>query len=171
MKSRTFTCDSIGQRFVNIWVTDSYGNKDWARTYILIQDNNKACTGGLQALVGNIKGSIVTEDKLDIEKVNVNLDGSPLYLVTKSDGQYAFANMQLGGSYKVMPKKNINPLNGVSTLDLLLIQKHILGVQPFNSPYKIIAADINKSNDISSIDLVELRKLILGVYDLSLIHI
>lgn len=165
IKSRTYTCDSVGQRFVNIWVTDSYGNKDWATTYIWIQDNNKACTGGLQALVGNIKGSIVTEDKLDVEKVNVNLDGSPLSLVTKSNGQYAFDNMQLGGSYKVMPKKNINPLNGVSTLDLLLIQKHILGVQSFNSPYKIIAADINKSNDISSVDLVELRKLILGVYD------
>jgi len=164
-KSRTFTCDSIGQRFVNIWVTDSYGNQDWARTYILIQDNNKACTGGLQALVGNIKGSVVTEDKLDIERVNVNLDGSPLSIITKSDGQYAFDNMQLGGSYKVMPKKNINPLNGVSTLDLLMIQRHILGVQPLNSPYKIIAADINKSNDISSVDLVELRKLILGIYD------
>ena len=64
-----------------------------------------------------------------------------------------------------MPKKNINPLNGVSTLDLLMIQRHILGVQSLNSPYKIIAADINKSNDISSVDLVELRKLILGIYD------
>ncbi len=166
-KSITFTCDSLGQRIVRVWVTDSYGNQDVASTYILIQDNNKACTGGVSPspLIANIKGEITTEDKLDVEKVNVHLNGSSLASITKSDGAYAFENMQLGGTYKVMPKKDINPMNGVSTLDLLLIQKHILGIQLLNSPYKMIAADVNKSNDISSVDLLELRKLILGVYD------
>lgn len=164
-KSITFTCDSLNTRFVNVWVTDSYGNQDWARTYIIIQDNNKVCSGGVQPLIARINGEITTEDRVDVEKVSVNLDGASIASITKSDGQYAFDNMQIGGTYKVMPKKNINPLNGVSTLDLLLIQKHILGVQTLNSPYKIIAADINKSNDVSSVDLVELRKLILGVYE------
>ncbi|MEP7321373.1 MAG: cohesin domain-containing protein [Saprospiraceae bacterium] len=165
-KSITFTCDSVGQRFVNVWVTDNYGNQDFANTYILIQDNNKACTGGVQPLKATINGIVKTDEKLDIEKVNVSLIGSNAATsVTQTDGVYAFPNMQIGGAYKVMPKKNINPMNGVSTLDLLLIQKHILGVQALTSPYRIIAADINKSNDISSVDLVELRKLILGVYE------
>ncbi len=166
-KSVTYTCDSIGQRFVNIWVTDSYGNQDFARTYILVQDNNKACTGGTVAiLTGNINGLVKTEDKIDVEQVNVSLDGgNAVPSITKSDGVYAFNNMQIGGSYTISPKKDINPLNGVSTLDLILIQKHILGLQLLNSPYKIIAADANKSGDVSSIDLVELRKLILGVYE------
>jgi hypothetical protein len=166
-KSITYTCDSLGQRFVNVWVTDSYGNQDFARTYILIQDNNKACTGGVQAATtANINGLIKTDEKLQVENVNVSLDGSnAIPSITKSDGVYAFSNMQVGGSYKVMPKKNINPMNGVSTLDLLLIQKHILGVQNLSNPYRMIAADINKSNDITSVDLVELRKLILGIYD------
>ena len=31
-----------------------------ARTYILIQDNNKACTGGVQATTANINGLIKT---------------------------------------------------------------------------------------------------------------
>jgi len=34
----------------------------------------------------------------------------------------------------------------------------------FDSPYKIIAADIDRNNEINGIDLVELRKLILGIY-------
>ncbi|MBT8190941.1 MAG: T9SS type A sorting domain-containing protein, partial [Bacteroidia bacterium] len=55
-------------------------------------------------------------------------------------------------------------LNGVSTLDILLIQRHILGITFLNSPYKMIAADINNDKEISSIDLIELRKLILGIY-------
>ncbi|MEI6408251.1 MAG: hypothetical protein WCR52_02615 [Bacteroidota bacterium] len=60
--------------------------------------------------------------------------------------------------------KNDNPLNGVSTYDLLLITKHVLGIQPLNSPYKIIAADANKSGAVTTFDIVELRKLILGIY-------
>lgn len=165
-KFRTFTCDSLGQRFVNVWVTDSYGNQDFVRTYILIQDNNHVCGPGPQALKANISGKVKTEDQYDIEKVNVVLDGSAIQpFTTKSDGTFAFPNMPVGGAYKVMPKKDINPMNGVSTLDLLLIQKHILGILPIQSPYKLVAADINKSNDISTVDLVELRKLILGIYE------
>jgi hypothetical protein len=55
-------------------------------------------------------------------------------------------------------------MNGISTYDLVLIQKHLLGVQRLTSPYRMIAADVNKSNHISTLDLVELRKLILGIY-------
>jgi hypothetical protein len=46
----------------------------------------------------------------------------------------------------------------------VLISKHILGIEPLNSPYKMIAADANKSNSITTFDIVELRKLILGIY-------
>ena len=57
-----------------------------------------------------------------------------------------------------------DPLNGVSTFDLVLINKHILGVELLNSPYKMIAADANNSKSITTFDIVELRKLILGIY-------
>ncbi len=55
-------------------------------------------------------------------------------------------------------------LNGVSTFDLVLINKHILGVELFDSPYKIIAADANNSKSVTTFDIAELRKLILGIY-------
>ena len=61
--------------------------------------------------------------------------------------------------------KDDNPLNGVSTYDLVLISKHILGLAPLNSPYKMIAADANKNNSITTTDIVEFRKLILGIYN------
>ena len=53
--------------------------------------------------------------------------------------------------------------NGVSTFDLVLISKDILGVQELDSPYKKIAADANNSGGISAIDLIEIRKAILGI--------
>nr|MBP6794603.1 T9SS type A sorting domain-containing protein [Saprospiraceae bacterium] len=80
-------------------------------------------------------------------------------------GSYAFANLDMKGDYSITPKRDDDPSNGVSTIDLVLIQKHILGVQPLNSAYKVIAADADRSNDVSAVDLVELRKLILTVYD------
>jgi len=51
--------------------------------------------------------------------------------------------------------------NGVSTLDLILIQRHILGISALNSPYKLIAADVNQSGTVSTLDIVLIRSLIL----------
>jgi Cohesin domain len=55
-------------------------------------------------------------------------------------------------------------LDGVNTLDLMVIAKHITGKQVLPTPYKIIAADVNKSHTITAFDIVALRKLILGIY-------
>lgn len=66
-------------------------------------------------------------------------------------------------SYTVIPYRNDNPLNGVTTLDLALIAKHILNLVPLDSPYKMIAADANKSGTITTLDIVALRRLILGI--------
>jgi hypothetical protein len=44
------------------------------------------------------------------------------------------------------------------------LQRHILGLELLDSPYKLIAADINNDRRINGQDLVELRKLILGIY-------
>ncbi len=55
--------------------------------------------------------------------------------------------------------------NGVSTLDLVLIQQHILGLRPITDPKKLIAADVNNDDKINSLDLITLRKVILGIYE------
>ena len=73
--------------------------------------------------------------------------------------------MPVGGNYVVEPVKDNDYKNGVSTLDLVQIQKHLLGIKKLESPYKMIAADANNSKTITAIDLIELRKLILGIYD------
>ena len=53
--------------------------------------------------------------------------------------------------------------NGVSICDLILMNKHILGLEPLPS-YALVAADINSSRSINTLDIVELRKLLLGIY-------
>ncbi|WP_284284866.1 cohesin domain-containing protein, partial [Portibacter lacus] len=53
----------------------------------------------------------------------------------------------------------------VTTLDLILIQKHLLNIQRIENAYDLIAADINNDESIKATDLLQLRKLILGLYE------
>jgi len=67
-----------------------------------------------------------------------------------------------GGAYSIAPKKDSDYTNGVTTLDLVMIQRHILEISTFDDPYMYIAADINNDESIAPNDISELRKLILG---------
>jgi len=85
--------------------------------------------------------------------------------LTDTYGEYAFDYLPMNKAYQVTPHKDDDHLNGVSTLDIIHIQQHILGVSYFNTVDQMVAADINHSNSITAIDIIELRKLILGVRD------
>jgi hypothetical protein len=60
--------------------------------------------------------------------------------------------------------KDDNPLEGVSTFDLIKIARHLRDIEPLPQPYGILAAEINGTTAITSADIVELRKLLLGIY-------
>jgi hypothetical protein len=127
-------------------------------TFIDIQDNSDLCDEGRLAVNGTLK----TETNDKVQNVNVSLIGSEFNMMTGNDGKFEFGNMPSGGNYVVTPERNDDFVNGVSTIDLVMIHRHILSLEKFNSPYKLIASDINKDGKISASDLVELRKLILG---------
>lgn len=76
-----------------------------------------------------------------------------------------FESLELGQDYTVDLHADEDHLNGVSTFDMVLINKHILGVQPLSSPYHMIAADVNNSGSITISDLIVLRRLILSHID------
>lgn len=105
-----------------------------------------------------------------LQKYRLRLDvpgGSPVHHQV-TDGVYAlndFPGLPGLPYFEIRPSKNDQPLNGVSTFDLVQINKQILGITPFQAPWQFIAADANSSGTITTFDIVELRKLILGVYD------
>ncbi len=115
---------------------------------------------------GQIRGRVRNPEFEPVENVDMQLEGSQFVgIYTNENGRYAFPNMSFGGTYDVIPSKDEDHRNGVTTLDIVLAQRHILGLQNFESPYQHIAADVNKSNSISAADLIQMRKLILGVFD------
>ena len=160
-KVLTFDCARVGTNVVYIYVMDEEGNWDFAQTYVIVQDNMAACDNDPQG--GMVAGKIVNANGENVEAVNITVTGgADKSLTTGADGQFQFA-LATGADYTVTPIKDINPLNGVSTFDLVLISKHILGITQFDSPYKHIAADVNKSGSITAFDMVQLRQLILNI--------
>ena len=167
---RIYTCDSIGNKTVQLWVTDEAGNQDRVTSHISIQNNMGACTSPAANPIPELRkvgigGNLITESNKPVEQAIVKIMQGDIQLSDPSinSGKYSTPGLYLGQSYDIIPKKDINPLNGVSTVDLIMMQKHILGISPIQSPYKLIAADIDRNGEINGIDLLELRKILLGI--------
>ncbi len=161
--SLDFTCAEAGIQQIEVWVTDEAGNSEFCLTYIDIQDNLDVCPEQATSM-NMIAGTIITPMGEHVEDVMVNVQGAESTEVyTGDDGHYEFHDVPTGFSYTLIPVKNDDILNGVSTMDLILISRHILGVDPFDSPYKYLAADVNNSQSITTSDLIKLRKLVLHI--------
>lgn len=143
--------------------TTGGNNFNICETFIQVQDEDDDCISGGVAM-GMISGKIMTESEQPVMNVSLRpADYMPPMMKTKADGSYQMEDLEPGLDYQVMAELPDNYLNGVSTLDIILIAKHILGLQPLGSPYRMIAADVNGSGNISTIDVLLLRKLILNI--------
>jgi hypothetical protein len=162
--SMTFDCDDVANSPVEVsmYVWDEKGNADFCLVYLSLVDNSGVCGEG-KIIAGNIStasGSGVNEVEATL---NAALPEYPRVDMTDNAGDFAFAGAPVNANYQITASKDVDYLNGVSTLDLVKIQRHILGLEDLDSPYKLIAADINADNNIKASDLSQLRKLILGV--------
>ena len=165
-----FTCSDIPNGVgatidLEVFVIDGSGGYESCNVTLTLQDNLDVC--GDAASMTVVDGRIYEESLEGINNVEVEIYENSVNLmdmnVTANAGTYSFQSVPFYNGYMLKPSKDDLPLNGVTTLDIVLIQKHILGLIELDSPYKLIAADVNKSNSISAIDLLEIRKLILGV--------
>ena len=98
-KSRTYTCDSIGPRNVELWVTDINGNTSVCKTVIIIWDNPQSEPQCPQTLNVRVNGQIKTEGGSKVEKVGVLLEQSTMPATsTNFEGEYTFGPIATGGS-------------------------------------------------------------------------
>ena len=159
-------CSYIGFQTVYFYVCDEEDNYDFCIVRVDIQNNQGiVCPTDSTATQSTIAGNIHTVGGKMVEDVNIQVEGQgdmPNPSLTGANGNYTFS-VKKGQSYHVAATKNDSPLNGVTTFDLILISKHILGLELFDSPYKYIAADVNKSGTVTAYDLVQLRQLILNI--------
>lgn len=154
-------CDGNSIYLVETWVWDEAGHGASCETYVLVQ-NNYVNDCGMQ--VTSVAGVIATEELNTVSGVEVMVGGDiALSQTTGPDGHFILSSLEPGFDYTITPNKNDDPLNGITTFDLVLISKHVLGLQPLDSPYKMIAADVDRSGTISIGDVIELRQLLLNI--------
>ncbi|MDF1696632.1 MAG: dockerin type I domain-containing protein [Saprospiraceae bacterium] len=172
----TFDCGDIPNGIaeeinLQMYVFDTDGNYEFCDVVLILQDSesSNACTDNLEGNKATIAGSITThssEGLMNIEVQLMNMDEQDAEMeMTENSGLYAFEDVEYYDVYAVEPYKNDDATNGVSTLDLVMIQRHILGLAELDSPYKLIAADVNGNNKITSSDLLMMRKVILGIQE------
>ncbi|TVR83874.1 MAG: HYR domain-containing protein [Saprospirales bacterium] len=136
---------------------DSSGNSAHCTTTVIVLDSAETLDTFFLA------GEILSPAGYPPGEVALGITGNidSVYL-SNSTGFYLFQFPQFS-SFEVAPEFNQNWLDGVSTLDLILIQRAVLGIDTLANPYYIIAADANNDGAISTIDLILLQRLILGL--------
>ena len=167
----TIDCEDIENGAIewlalDMYVTDGDGNQDFCQVQIVIQDNNQTCQD--QSPDGLIKGNIRTVEGDRINGVEVEYkDIKEAYIdttMTNGSGKYTTPATFDNVPYFVTPRKMDEMSNGVTSLDLVMIQRHVIGFAEFSDPLQIIASDINESNTVSSADIVIIRKVVLGIF-------
>jgi hypothetical protein len=163
--SLPLNCADAGKNIlVELHAWDNAGNHDFCVTYIEVQDNRKVCGGSGNVDLGSISGLITTDEAEPVLGVQVDLSGAAtMKYNTPTVGTFTFSSLVKGSDFSVSAQLDKDHLNGVSTFDLVLIQKHILGVKPLEGAYRMIAADVNNSKSISTLDMIQIRKLILQI--------
>lgn len=168
----TYDACELGPQNVEVWVKDENDLFVNCLANVIIEDNSGNCDCPLNADIG-LQGCARTADSAKLENytIRATLMTGPASTVlekTVTDSCYSGAfNVPMNSSHKVVlrAKRNDDHLAGVSTFDMLQTAKHILNLQPFQTMYQWLAADVNASGSVTTFDIVETRKLILGIYD------
>ncbi|RMF04724.1 MAG: HYR domain-containing protein, partial [Bacteroidetes bacterium] len=147
--------------FVYVYGFDEDGNYDYCTTYIQVE-SHVDCSD--DPGTGNLSGTIMREDATTVEGVEMTVSGGQSASVTTGvDGYFRIAGLATGTDFTLTPFRNDDHDNGVTTFDIVLISKHILGTDLFASPYQMLAADVNRSGTITTLDMIQIRKLILNI--------
>jgi hypothetical protein len=162
--SVTFNCSELGKQFVELWAIDAYGNADYCKTYVIVQDNMGSCPS-----VKSLKGTVATDLAKGLPGVTLKLKkstttGLPMVwtATTNATGQFDLGGPFDPANYILTPVLDTLPKAGVNTLDALLTAAHLSNILPLATPYRIVAADVNRDGQVNASDVKEMVQVITG---------
>ena len=160
------TCADRGLLAIRIYAVDPNGQADYCETTIFVQENQPGiCEGGIS---GALAGSVTLPNHSPMSNVEINLtNGGETMNVTEmtsTSGSYVFTDLALGDDYTLQPGHNPSvSLARITTGDLILITRHILGLQPLEVNWQRLAADVTQDGNINVVDIIAIRRVILGL--------
>jgi hypothetical protein len=115
---------------------------------------------------GSISGSFVTKNAESINKVFVKVSANVAEFPRSEvfDGKYYFGTKETA-DYTIEPTKSDDFTNGINSLDIIILKRHLDGTALLDSPLQLIAADVNRDGKITQDDLKELRQLNSGMIE------
>ena len=83
---------------------------------------------------------------------------------TDGSGNYTFSGLTAGGNYTVTPTKAaLSPgSTGITTVDVIGIQRHFLNLGTPLSRCRLTAADVNGNNAVDTVDVIAIQRFFLG---------
>lgn len=159
---RIFNCDSMGRRDICLVVWDEAGNYNIVKTFVVINDVNSVCPTSIRTVT--INGLTMTSSKQEVDQAEVELI-SPTFsssAITGNGGRFLFADIPSSSSMQLTGNCSTQFEEGITTADIIKIQRHILGIQNFDKTYQYIAADVDMNGSITTRDVVHIRNIILG---------
>ena len=116
----------------------------------------------------SICGNIFTEANQPVKGAKAILEGYTFISdSTDMHGKFEISDVHPYQPSTVTASKEYddNYANGLTSLDLAIIQRHILETKMLSSPYKLIAADVDLSESITTADIIDLQDVVLGNTD------
>ncbi len=161
-----FDCEDDQTMQIRIYAFDPAGQNDYCSIMVLVQGAQNACAS---ENFRSISGTISTIDGEPVSGVGVAITGptGEQLTATNAGGIYRFELLRGREDYTIDPTHEVylDHSHGVSTFDLVLITRYILGLELLGSPYQFLAADANGDQDVSVQDIISIRRLILGLDD------
>ncbi len=159
-QSMTFDCSNLGQGTYSLWLGDEGGNTVQVPIEVTLLDPNDYCLN----TVFELAGQAFKPNGEGIDAVEVHINDPFAVELTNAAGFYN----GFYPSYVPYTLYGFRPdyaANGVTSYDIVLVVQHILGINPLNTPYALLAADVNNSNSVTTMDIVEMQQLILQISD------
>ncbi len=151
---------STRDTLVQIFLSDVFGNQSPFPCGVVLRLVNVDCPTIQMATVA---GQLEDQAGNGVDEVVVEIAGPVISERVESTlgGSYFMPNLEMYQDYQIIPYRNNDILNGVSTMDLIMLGKHLLEISTLDSPYQLIAADINNDGNISNLDMIALRRALL----------
>jgi len=163
----TFDCSDGTEAMVQFRVTDENGLTSLCMTMVTIDTTGADCNVAPMASssdITSLNGFVRHLDRVPLDRTEVIIENLPgITATTNKEGFFEFDSIPMGIDLDITPVLNDNPLLGITTLDVILLQQHLLGLDELDNPYQIIAGDVNLNGSLDAADLIEIRRLILGI--------
>ncbi|MEL6274125.1 MAG: hypothetical protein AAFU03_03325, partial [Bacteroidota bacterium] len=145
----------------------SIGGPNWrsCTVTVLLQDPNLACANCQEEAGLTIAGRVRNAQNAFLPGVTMSVEQTGQSSMSSTTGRFQFL-VPGGNAYTVHAYKNDDTREGLSTIDMVILQRHIIGTEIITDPYLLVAADINGDGSYSVQDMLQLQSTVLGAFEM-----